>query len=350
MTKKIRIAAFPSEGKGNPYIDNFYCALENYGIELVKTDKFTGDWLDGHADSFDILHFHWLAPHYINSSRYITCKRALLLIANFVRCKFLGKKIVLTLHNLFPHESTFRALDLLVRYFCIYLADAIIVHSKYAKTLTARYFLRRHNVIVMRHGHYIDNYPNDSSRSEALAKLGLESDGFNFLLFGAVRRYKGVKELLEQFVAQPYVEARLIIAGKVYEHSYKSELESIASCDARVSICDEFIADDGIQYFMNAANVVLFPFNRTLTSGSLMLAYSFMRPVAIPRLEALREYEVSGMTHFLHGSHIDFDALKSEVADKSEEARFLEAEIEQDFGWKNVCKDVADTFFKLMQS
>jgi glycosyltransferase involved in cell wall biosynthesis len=56
-----------------------------------------------------------------------------------------------------------------------------------------------------------------------------------------------------------------------------------------------YIADDDIQNFFRSADVVVFPFKNTQTSGSLMLAMSYGCPVIAPRIATLPEYMDSDM-------------------------------------------------------
>ncbi len=63
----------------------------------------------------------------------------------------------------------------------------------------------------------------------------------------------------------------------------------MAKDDARISFHVKFIPDNEIQIFLNAANVVVLPFARILTSGTANLAMSFRRPIIVPKTGCLPE-------------------------------------------------------------
>ena len=45
--------------------------------------------------------------------------------------------------------------------------------------------------------------------------------------------------------------------------------------------------DEDVQIYMNAADIVVFPFRDIFTSGSVLLAMSFAKPLIIPDIESL---------------------------------------------------------------
>lgn len=101
------------------------------------------------------------------------------------------------------------------------------------------------------------------------------------------------------------------------------------------------IADDDIQYFFRAADVVVFPFRKTQTSGSLMLALSFGRPVIAPAIATLPEYIIdadSGIlfdpTHPENLAHALSEAASAPLADMAEAAR----QQAESLKWENMAR------------
>jgi glycosyltransferase involved in cell wall biosynthesis len=56
--------------------------------------------------------------------------------------------------------------------------------------------------------------------------------------------------------------------------------------DTRVLYVPGYVPDDQVQLYMNASDVAVFPYRRSLTSGALILAMSFGRACIAPRLPA----------------------------------------------------------------
>src|SRR5687768_5630908 len=55
----LRIASYPDRNPGNPYVELFYGALAEYGIEHVGRLVADPAWLDGPGRGVDVVHIHW---------------------------------------------------------------------------------------------------------------------------------------------------------------------------------------------------------------------------------------------------------------------------------------------------
>ena len=117
-----------------------------------------------------------------------------------------------------------------------------------------------------------------------MKELGLANYHKTFLMFGTIRRYKGVPGVIRQFSTLQDPDARLIVAGKPYDSDLESEIRSLAETDPRVILRFGHIADEDVAPLMRLARAVLFGFERTLTSGSVLLAMSFGNAVILPEL------------------------------------------------------------------
>jgi glycosyltransferase involved in cell wall biosynthesis len=65
-------------------------------------------------------------------------------------------------------------------------------------------------------------------------------------------------------------------------------IETTAAVDDRIQTIFEFVPESALQRYMNAADVVVLPFREVLTSGSVMLALSFAKPVVTPDAGCIR--------------------------------------------------------------
>jgi glycosyltransferase involved in cell wall biosynthesis len=284
------ILAFP--GGGDSYTDCFYAALAKQGA-VIRRGQYSGRWLLANLSGADFAHFHWPSFYYAGSTASVVIFRTLKFFALLLVLRMNGVRIVWTAHNLYPHERNSPAwIDCAVRVVLCRLSVLVLAHGKEAARIVAREFgLGSARVIVIEHGNFLDYYPRHGSRAEARHRLGLPDAAFVFLFIGNCRRYKNVHELVDCFQKQASAgDARLLIAGKCPDGSYRSEIDELIRRDPRfISFEPHFIPDQDLQYYLRAADAVVLPFKDVLTSGSAILALSFGRPVVAPRLGYLAD-------------------------------------------------------------
>ena len=104
-----------------------------------------------------------------------------------------------------------------------------------------------------------------------------------------MRPYKCVDELLSAFAALPDLTARLIVAGGCGDAALEAELHRLAARDARVRLDLRHVPDNEVPVLMGAADVVCCPSRGVLTSGSVLLAMSYGRPVIAPSVGCIPE-------------------------------------------------------------
>ncbi len=290
---KLIIGSYPPNGVGNPYIELFYNPLSCHDFEKHPTVNFLDKNFDASLDDMDIIHFHWLSSYYNISNLRYTFTNALSLINAFRKIKKHNKKLIFTCHNLMPHESTSKIADYLVRFAIMRYADLVVVHSNSAKQKIKKLFFRSKNILNIYHGNYIKTYPNLISPETAREKFGITPNEKVFLFFGAIRPYKGLENLIRAFKSKKIQNTKLLIAGKPISKEYQQEIFNIIEGDPNI-ICDlKFIEDEDVQNYFNAADICVFPFDRILTSGSLLLALSFGLPAIIPNVKSISEYASS---------------------------------------------------------
>jgi beta-1,4-mannosyltransferase len=107
------------------------------------------------------------------------------------------------------------------------------------------------------------------------------------LCFGAIRPYKGVELLLEEFATMPGEDLILLIVGAVHLQDLRERILALGEGDNRIRIVPEFIAPNDVQCYFNAADAVVLPFVEILSSSSAIVALSFGRPVIAPAVGCL---------------------------------------------------------------
>jgi beta-1,4-mannosyltransferase len=285
-------AAGLSLTEANPYGGLLARGLASASVELVAghAEEFDRAWVRASRGCVDVLHLNW--PHYLYDAPDLAGRvaRCAALIDNLALARELGYKIVWTVHNLFPHESSTPDLDRLARLALTQLATAIITHCDYARRLVQYHFHRGEGVFVIPHGHFMDIYPNTLSRQRARQKYGLAEESFVYLFFGNVRPYKGLEKLLDVFCALPGDHLRFLLAAKVYNEYGDRFVEEARQRDPRIIVHpSRFFANEEFQYFFNAADVSVLPFVDVLTSGSAITALGFGQPLITPAVGCLPE-------------------------------------------------------------
>ena len=128
-------------------------------------------------------------------------------------CRKRGSKIVLTVHDLLPHDTAEVYKETFYRLY--QRVDGIICHSDHIKTrLEVEFAVPAEKIDVIPHGPFFYDLP-DTGNEQTLEALGVEPDKVLVLWQGIIFPYKGVDLLLN---AWQKVEARnqnacLVIAG-----------------------------------------------------------------------------------------------------------------------------------------
>ena len=272
---------------GNPYQGLLYGRCAAAGIEPhpIRDVLELGD--SATARPTVALHLHWTHTFLRNSGdrseaedRIARLKRAL------DRLLSDGGRIIWTVHNVLPHETSFPDLEASV---CgAIAARASVVHVMCDATIEAAapwYEIPRERTVVIPHASYLGVYPNYLSPQEARARLGLEAQHTVLTVFGGIRRYKALPALLDAFeaISARLPDLRLVIAGKPMGYAGIAALRSRREGNrAVVAHLDRVPARD-VQLYLNAADALVLPHESVLNSGVVGLAHAFGRPVIAPR-------------------------------------------------------------------
>jgi beta-1,4-mannosyltransferase len=242
----------------------------------------------------DIIHLHWTGVFLAGRNRIIRLLRSILFLFELFTLKILGIKLVWTVHNLIDHEKTDPVIEKYVnRICCTGLYNKIIVLSFYSVEAVMQAYQLPNRLLskisIVPHGHYINSYRNTISKDQARAKLGIDNEDVVFLYLGQIKPYKGVFQLVEEFKKISNPRVFLLVAGKPKPELLKNELENACRGNKKIRTCLEFIPDDEIQLYMNAADIVALPFQDILNSGSVVLAMSFGKAVICPNIGSIPE-------------------------------------------------------------
>ncbi len=225
----------------------------------------------------DIIHAQWwsfpLAPVYIT-----------ILGINKLR----GKKIVLTIHNVLPHEKSF--LKIFLNKSVYFLGDEFIVHTKQNKEDLAK-IIKTKKIHVIPHG-LVHTPLKGMSKEQAREGLKICETDKVLLCFGHIRDYKGLDVAIRALSLIKDPSVKLIIAGRCWEDwsKYEQLIEQL-DLKERVILKVGFIPTDQIEPVFRASDLVLLPykhFNSQSGVGALVLPFEI--PLIVARTGGLPEY------------------------------------------------------------
>jgi beta-1,4-mannosyltransferase len=339
----------------NPYQPNLATALGEKGIIIQGVEDTSFQTLKYSVKDQDILHLHWTNPYLLAPKISDSLHMTFLFFRFLFFQKAIGRKIVWTVHNLGEHEPRHPGLELFCHRLLAKISDGIIVHSQYAQKKILETYRLGHQADKTRiipHGNYIDNYPNEIPREQARARLNIGTEKIVFLLLGQIRPYKGFSELISAFTRIATGNELLLMAGKPLNEQIKTEISHLVADKKDIMFYSEFVPDDDLQVFMNAADAVVFPYRYIFTSGSILLAMSFAKAVIVPNLEGLAE--ITGVGGALTYDPQNRNGLEKALAKacsadvkKLGRLNFKEA---QRLSWEFIAGKTADFYTEIIRS
>lgn len=287
----MKILFLPEWRKGNPYQNALANSLSKENVEVKFASAIRILSLLKPERKPAILHIHWQHLFFLGRNKIKTILKSTLFIGRLIMLKLFGIKIVWTVHNLYNHDERFKAIELFFGSILARLCDKLIVHTNSAKQKVKEAFkIRRESCIkIIHHGNYIAIYENAVNKVQARNQLKLNTKDTIFLCFGLIRRYKGVPELIGAFKKLNAPQTKLLIVGKPCSNEMADEVRKECDMDKNIKLVFEFVPDDEIQVYMNAADVVVSPYRDILTSGAVMLAISFGKPVIAPTIGGIQD-------------------------------------------------------------
>lgn len=234
--------------------------------------------------------------------------------------RLLGKKIVLTVHNVNAgrrdsNDTRLNRLTLRLQY---RLANHLFVHTeKMRHEVIEEFGVPETQVTVIPYG--INNAVPDThlAPSDAKLRLGIRDGERVILFFGNIAPYKGLEYLVAAFqhvLAQRHVY-RLIIAGtpkncEMYWRTIRQAIGELAP-SGRVLLRAEFIPDEETELYFKAADVLVLPYTHIYQSGVLFLGYSLGVPVIASDVGSLREDIIEGKTGYVFKPEDPVDLARS---------------------------------------
>lgn len=216
--------------------------------------------------------------------------------------------VISLVHNMIPHERRFGD-RMFARYFVRRVDGFLALSSKVLGDIGS--FNAHKKMIHSPHPLY-DHYGEVEDPATARKALNLPEKGKYLLFFGLIRDYKGL-DLLLRAMADERIKAldiHLMIAGEFYsDPAHYLYLIEVLKLSDRVILHNEFIPDNRVALYFNAADLVVQPYKSATQSGVTQIAYHFEKPMVVTNVGGLSELVPHGVAGYVvapeHGAVAD---------------------------------------------
>lgn len=109
-------------------------------------------------------------------------------------------------------------------------------------------------------------------------------------MFGQISTYKGIENVLKSFSGLEG-NSVIIIAGPVKKGNTElhERIQTVSMGNKRMKYIPEYIPEDHIPYFFNAADACILNYDDILTSAGAVMAISYQKPLIAPDLGCISE-------------------------------------------------------------
>ena len=288
-----------------------------------------------------LIHFHFF---YVGPLEFLSVLLA--------RC--LNFRVVVTAHDVESFKEDLSVKSLVMRTYA--MVHAVVAHNKTSAVEVVRKLgVNEERIHIIPHGSYVDFIEKPLPREVAKKRIGLgEAANPVILFFGQIKQVKGLDLLIKAFalVSNDFPNAQLVIAGRVWKDDF-SKYEKLIddnNIEQRVKLHIRYVADDEVNAFYSAADVVVLPYRRIYQSGVLLMAMSFGIPVLTSDLDAMKEIVVDGENGYLFESDNQNDlaiALRRVLSDINGREKVSKAALNNmdvDFNWLTIGAKLANMY------
>lgn len=162
--------------------------------------------------------------------------------------------------------------------------EIIILTQKFRELLVTRYGKKKKDIYYIPHG-LMGKYKTSQNKKK---KIVYDKNKYNFLFFGRIEKYKGIRILLEAYemLYNNNFNVSLTIAGKGDLGPYRKKISILNN----INIVNEYIADEDVaNYFDDESVITVLPYIDSSQSGVIPIAVEFGTPIISSDTEGLKE-------------------------------------------------------------
>ena len=261
FSTKSRVESLPGPVRG------FLKAIE-YAIDLWRFEK-------SELPGYDVIHIQWsLLPF----------------IERFFFPRWQNKKaVIMTVHDTVPFQGKPTSiLQVLGWRKLIQSMNHLIVHTRQGSAALVEQGINEAAISTIPHG--VLERRNAPSELPAIEDIG---DRVTILMFGHIKPYKGLYELIEAVkisLDSVSVPPRLVVAGKLYfdESAIRDRVREF-NLDSVVDLRPGFIEDDELDRLIMGSDIVAFPYSMVEASGALLTTLPFGKAILATRVGVFDE-------------------------------------------------------------
>lgn len=272
---------FPGNTSADPSASTLYEPCER----MIDTLNPLTWWLTARRivkDRPDILLLQWWTPFWL----------PLLLIVSWA-ARRAGIPILYISHQFIEPDSSI--IEWFFARMTLRLANGLIVMTEEEFGMARRVLPGK----PIRTGHIpvFEGFPQQHlTRQAARSQLGIDTDAPLLLFFGFVRRYKGLRYLLDALAQVPR-PIHLLVAGEFWEDErpYREQIRRLG-LEGQVMIQNRYIHNEDIEPFFAAADALVLPYLSGSQSGVGMVALNYGVPVIATAVGGLADTVIDGET------------------------------------------------------
>ena len=226
----------------------------------------------------DVLHIQWL-PY----MEFVSFEGMVLKVIRLLNRKL---KIVLTVHNIFPHNLTLKGKEKYSTRFKKvdkYIVGYIVHLNSSKKELSAEFNINENKIYVAYHGIYTpEGFQIGKEVGDRVYK--------RIILFGTQNRYKGADILMKALTLLPkeYLNRiRVKILGRTDTDLYEEYKDKAK--EYNVEWINQFVPSSELYTAIGNSDLILLPYRKISQSGVLLLALSYRKPILTSDLPSFRE-------------------------------------------------------------
>ena len=217
--------------------------------------------------------------------------------------KLFGKKLVLTVHDPFPHTGEANARKMFNYKMAMRsVRKFVLLNNQQKDEFCETYHINPNQILINRLGVYdnISTFVNQSKQVKS----------HNVLFFGRISPYKGIEYLCQAMVKvkQLVPDASLTIAGGGKMYFDVSPYEKLDW----VKIINRYVGMEELAGLLQDCALTVCPYTDATQSGVIMTSYSLRKPVVATNVGGLGEMVEEGKTGLLVPPK-DADALANAI-------------------------------------
>jgi len=270
----------------------------------------------------------------------------------FVRlCRKRGSALVLTVHDLLPHDTAERYKEV---FRALYQQmDALICHSDHVKQrLESEFGIPEQKVHVIPHGPFFYDLAV-SEPDDVRAKYGIPLNRKIVLWQGIIFPYKGLDILIDAWkeIEQSGDHAHLLVVGTGSPELLEQLRNQVTQLGLRNVTMDlRFTSTEELVSIYRAADIVVYPYRAITTSGALATGLSLGKAIVASDLPVFRELLTDRQNAlFVRAGDADClsQALRTLLTDEALRRHLIDEVRAMDFGsqsWQKIAAGTLDVY------